>query len=608
MRLPYMTANVYLGINSTAIGYTGSEGFLYKEIVSGTTLVDVFETVEIQITFGAPNTPVTWSNLSGNEGFFRLDENGQYTLSVTHDRAQDYIYSFRFAATGNILTHKITVVTDPWIVELLSRTQNNLGVGPAPITVYEGENLTFKVTAPSNVPENLTAYLIIGAPSTVDMDDISRPTNSAEVVMSGRIGTGSIAVNLDLIEEDIEYFTVWVEYPPGSLVGSYGRVNIIDTTEIVEIKIQPILLPYAVIGSLYSVNLVATGGVAPYDFEITIGTLPVGIILDINGTLSGIATVGGTAYFTVTATDANGNIGTQNYVLTASLSTISISLPSVSATKNLSYSNQLVAVGGKAPYTFSRIGGSLPTGLTVSTGGLISGIVQGNGSYSFFIQAVDSIGSLSVQQFSITVITPVLGLIPATMPSATVSQSWYQWILTTGTPTGTLNYEIINTLTFTSEFPPGITYFGDPLKEYLSSEGPYLLGTPTVAGSYEFLIQVTDNGGNQDSKIYKIDVIPDEVVNFVPHTVYLDQSFILAMSGGMPGGRFRYKLSNSANYGEWITMNQANGPGTHQQVFPPNLFEYPYPYTYNFEFEYSGLAGDTENNFRSATITILARP
>lgn len=54
------------------------------------------------------------------------------------------------------------------------------------------------------------------------------------------------------------------------------------------------------------------------------------------------------------------------------------------------YSQQLVAIGGTAPYTWSISAGSLPAGLTMSSAGLISGVSSVSGSFSFTAQVVDS--------------------------------------------------------------------------------------------------------------------------------------------------------------------------------------------------------------------------
>lgn len=64
-------------------------------------------------------------------------------------------------------------------------------------------------------------------------------------------------------------------------------------------------LPDGVVGVAYSETLAATGGTAPYTFTTT-DTLPDGLTLASNGTLSGSPTTAGDYSFNVTLTDANG--------------------------------------------------------------------------------------------------------------------------------------------------------------------------------------------------------------------------------------------------------------------------------------------------------------
>lgn len=54
------------------------------------------------------------------------------------------------------------------------------------------------------------------------------------------------------------------------------------------------------------------------------------------------------------------------------------------------YSAALTASGGTPPYRWTLIGGALPPGLGISSGGLIEGIPTGISSYSFAVQVFDS--------------------------------------------------------------------------------------------------------------------------------------------------------------------------------------------------------------------------
>jgi hypothetical protein len=82
------------------------------------------------------------------------------------------------------------------------------------------------------------------------------------------------------------------------------------------VTVLPASLPDAQQGSPYSQALSASGGVAPYTFAITAGTLPAGLSLSPAGLLSGTPTETGVFNFTVTATSIAGCVGSTPLSLT----------------------------------------------------------------------------------------------------------------------------------------------------------------------------------------------------------------------------------------------------------------------------------------------------
>jgi len=70
------------------------------------------------------------------------------------------------------------------------------------------------------------------------------------------------------------------------------------------------------------------------------------------------------------------------------------------------YSESLQAGGGVGPYTFSLASGELPTGLTLTKSGLISGIPTKIGSYAFTVGVKDSNGCQNIQLFNILIGRP----------------------------------------------------------------------------------------------------------------------------------------------------------------------------------------------------------
>jgi len=85
------------------------------------------------------------------------------------------------------------------------------------------------------------------------------------------------------------------------------------------ITLLPVTLPNGTIGTLYSENITASGGTAPYTFTTTSGTLPPGLTLNpVTGVLTGIPTTLGTFAFTITATDSLSCTGSRSYSVTIS--------------------------------------------------------------------------------------------------------------------------------------------------------------------------------------------------------------------------------------------------------------------------------------------------
>jgi hypothetical protein len=78
-------------------------------------------------------------------------------------------------------------------------------------------------------------------------------------------------------------------------------------------------LPTGANGTPYpATNLTATGGINPYTWTVTVGTLPSGLNLSSAGAITGTPTVTGPSTFTVTVTDSNSATATASLTITIS--------------------------------------------------------------------------------------------------------------------------------------------------------------------------------------------------------------------------------------------------------------------------------------------------
>jgi hypothetical protein len=121
-------------------------------------------------------------------------------------------------------------------------------------------------------------------------------------------------------------------------------------------------LPNGQTGAAYSSTLAATGGVSPYTWSLTSGTLPAGLTLDAStGAITGTpsAAVASTP-LTFKATDSSSPALTQTANLTLTVSPVSLVISTSSLPNGqtgAAYSATLAAAGGVSPYTWSRTSG-----------------------------------------------------------------------------------------------------------------------------------------------------------------------------------------------------------------------------------------------------------
>ena len=126
-------------------------------------------------------------------------------------------------------------------------------------------------------------------------------------------------------------YTVTITATDGG--GNTGSKSYTIIVSAVNITFSPDILTNRVVNNAVSQQLSASGGVGTYTYQVTAGTLPAGLTLSPSGLLTGTPSGAETQTFTVTATDAHGNVGTKQYTLTiVSLSKVLVLSGSLSGT------------------------------------------------------------------------------------------------------------------------------------------------------------------------------------------------------------------------------------------------------------------------------------
>ena len=229
----------------------------------------------------------------------------------------------------------------------------------------------------------------------------------------------------------------------------------------------------ALVGSSYSFAYTASGYPAP-TFSHT-GSLPPGLTLSSAGVLSGTPTTAGTySGIVITASNGIGTAPTQPISITVNQVPEITSGAAPAGILGVAYSHSFTATGSPAP-TFST-SDTLPTGLTLSTAGVLSGTPSATGTFSGTVTATNVAGT-SDQAFSI-VINEVPAFTNGPPPnSGTVGTAYNFSFTASGTPVPTFAVTA-------GALPAGLS---------LSTAG-VISGTPTTAGG-PFTGTVTASNG-----------------------------------------------------------------------------------------------------------------
>ncbi len=268
------------------------------------------------------------------------------------------------------------------------------------------------------------------------------------------------------------------------------------------INITPATLPVGTVGTVYNQTLTAAGGATPYSFNVSAGALPPGLSLSAAGQLTGTPTASGPAPFTIKATDANGCEGISQYTLTinALCPTITVNpsnaaLPAGQA--GVQYNQSFTQIGGAGTVTFTITAGALPNGLSLATGGALTGTPTAFGDFNFTVKATDANGCTGARAYSLHLNAPcpAITINPASLPNGTVGTAYNQ--TTTATGGGAPYAYSIGA----GALPDGVTL----------ASGGAITGTPNAAGTFNFTVKATDANGCTGTRAYAVTINPAAV-------------------------------------------------------------------------------------------------
>ena len=251
------------------------------------------------------------------------------------------------------------------------------------------------------------------------------------------------------------------------------------------------------VGSPYQRNYRVIGGTAPYTVSLVGHSYPAGMTLN-TLTVSGTPVEDGLFLPVLSLADsaAHSFRGVDFFFVNpGGDGSVTVSTPGDlgAALTGAAFSKQLVACCA-GTITWSVIGGALPTGVTLSSSGLLSGPPTVTGVATFLVRAVDAgnAANRSTRQFTLNV-TPMAITTASPLANGTVGVFYTQPLVATG-GTGTVTWALAPF----NYLPPGISF---------GANGT-LSGTPTARGQFIFTVVASDQASHHVSRTINLSILP----------------------------------------------------------------------------------------------------
>jgi|GEM_PF-72403 len=337
-------------------------------------------------TFSLPPASATNSTfqvIAGNHGWY------DYTVTASTDpkfvrRLAGHIETGLFSLTevpaivGNALIVPTDILTG-WVKD--SQNHPIVGVGVSATATINGTNriVTADTDAYGNYALNLTngswsvaVSCCCSTDSLSNLGNYACPTNQT-IIIAGNNATNNFTVQICSV-----------------------------------LIVTPSPLPVGEVGVFYNQALQASSCSPGFTWTQTGGSLPSGLSLSTNGILSGIPAGSGDIFnFTAQVTDGNNATTNQSFSLGISNA---VQVATTSLPDGAFYNMTLSATGGQSPYTWSLSPGSanLPSNLSLTPDGMLSGMAATNGTFNFSVRVTDNLTGVADQPLSLNLLLPLL--------------------------------------------------------------------------------------------------------------------------------------------------------------------------------------------------------
>jgi large repetitive protein len=298
---------------------------------------------------------------------------------------------------------------------------------------------------------------------------------------SGKVtGTPTTAgsFGFSLQGEDIPTAICFPPPPPNPLPEPDATQRDFTINIVAALSVQQQAVPSpAFVNEPYSFQVTASGG-GTQTWSIASGSLPPGIAFSPGGLLSGTPTTPGDYQFVVRVSDGSRS-DSETFIIRVVQRLAAAAPPISPAEVGIAFTTAVSATGGRAPYTWSLTGGTLPTGLTLDPAtGTISGTPTAAGTFSATLTVTDSLALTAQVDLPLTVAAK-LAIATKKLKAAKEDKRYSAKIVTA-------NGVSPKTYKLRGKVPPGLRF---------NTRTGVLSGKPTKAGTFRLTFEVTDRLG-----------------------------------------------------------------------------------------------------------------